>query len=124
MSANGMAKFVTGDIVKVFDVNGKRNGQPEGGWQGQVTKVGKKLVTVKYNHSVDTFRIETGFVNDRYGHQYILTLEEYNEKQLATKARSTLIREFGIDVTWSKLSGTNLTLLLDAVRRLMDNQQA
>ena len=37
-----------GDAVKVFDVNGHRNGQPEDGWDGTVLKVGRVLVHIDY----------------------------------------------------------------------------
>ena len=41
-----MADIKVGDEVLVFDVNGRRMGQPEGGWPGEVTKVGRRLAVM------------------------------------------------------------------------------
>lgn len=65
-----------GDKVKVFDINGHRHGQPESGWDGEVVKVGTKLVTIDYHHSRQVFRIAGGLANDNYGHQVFKTLPD------------------------------------------------
>lgn len=65
-----------GDTVKVFDVNGKRLGQPTDGWDGIVTKVGRKLVTIEYLRQSKQFRLEDGSANDTWGHQHFKTLEQ------------------------------------------------
>lgn len=59
--------------VWVFDVNDRGRG-PD---RGIVTKVGRKLVTIKYGYGERTFRIEDGQRNDNYRHQWFLTDEQY-----------------------------------------------
>ena len=71
-----MVDLKVGDEVRVFDINGRRMGQPDGGWQGTVTKVGRTLVYVDYGHRNGQFRIDTGRANDSYGHRYFKTLEQ------------------------------------------------
>lgn len=70
-----MVTYKTGDKVKVFDVNGPSHGMPESGWDGEIVKVGTKLVTIEYGHTKQTFRIVTGSANDDYGHQMFMTIE-------------------------------------------------
>lgn len=67
----------------MFDVNGARMGQPHGGWVGTITKVGRTLVHVKYGTGwqPETFRIEGQHRNDKFAHQWFLTLDEAAEKQ-------------------------------------------
>lgn len=69
-----MAAYSVGDMVKVFDINGPSHGMPESGWDGEIVKVGTKLVTIKYNHTEQQFRIATGGVNDNYGHQHFMSV--------------------------------------------------
>jgi hypothetical protein len=71
-----MGDIKLGDEVRVFDVNGRRMGQPEGGWPGTVVRVGRKLADIKYGGRVDTFRIDDRQANDKYGHQSFQTLKE------------------------------------------------
>ena len=68
-----------GQEVRVFDrSNGRRTGQPEGGWPGVITRVGRVLVTINYGHRISRsdreyhkttdFRIGTQWLNDKqYG---------------------------------------------------------
>lgn len=80
-----------GDPVKVFDVNGARQGQPEDGWDGEVVKVGAKLVTIKYSHGYTVvFRLDTGHANDKYQHQWFLTLPEAELSRRRVAAREVL----------------------------------
>lgn len=69
-----------GDRVQVFDVNGSRMGQPPGGWDGEVTKVGRTLIHVRYAGGTKAFRLSTGTANDAYGHQSLLTPEQVDDK--------------------------------------------
>lgn len=120
-----MSKYAVGDEVRVFDVNGRRNGMPKGGWPGTVTAVGRKLMTVSYGgYRNEKFRMDTGRVNDNYGHQYIMTEEEVIDRDLATSAEKRL-KDVGLDLAWGKpkLSGQNLSLLADMAERLLADQQ-
>lgn len=65
-----------GDEVRVFDVNGRRKGQPEGGWPGTVIKVGRQLVTIQFDTKTQQFRIDTRAANDGYEHQSFKTPDE------------------------------------------------
>lgn len=84
------SKVSVGDEVRVFDVNGHRRGQPDGGYVGTVVKVGRKLVEIKYGYCQAQFRIETGGVNDGYGHQYFLTINETEEQEIRRDALKRL----------------------------------
>ena len=72
--------YTVGQRVWIFDVNqGKRGPQ-----EGTVTKVGRKLVTVRGPWASATFRIETGQINSQYSnHTWIKTDEEkaYDERR-------------------------------------------
>lgn len=86
-----MAKYEVGQEVRVSDINGRRlRSYPPGGWSGIVTKVGRKLVTVRYQSREQVFRIETGQSNDDYGHQSINTLEETEQYLRYGKAQEAL----------------------------------
>jgi hypothetical protein len=67
--------ITVGDAVRVFDVN-RRSVQPAGGWPGVVEKVGRRLVRISYNRTVEPFRLDTRSVNDNYGHRHFETLAE------------------------------------------------
>jgi hypothetical protein len=86
-----------GEEVRVFDVNGHRAGQPEGGWPGRVVKAGPKLVTISYEGHTAVFRREEGEANDQFGHQSFETLEEADAKLRAEAAKSAL-RALGVDI--------------------------
>jgi hypothetical protein len=81
-----------GDEVRVFDVNGRRNGQPGSGWPGKVVKVGRKYFTVAYGSSGRTtnFLLETGRVNDAYGHRSVKTLDQVAHDQRRAQAEADL----------------------------------
>jgi hypothetical protein len=89
-----MTGVKTGDEVRVFDVNGRRKSQPEGGWPGVVTAVGRKLFTVEYPRAPqgEVFRLETGQRHDNYGHQWVLTEERASDETRRIAATDTLRR--------------------------------
>ena len=80
--------------VRVFDVNGKRKGQPEGGWEGEVTRVGRTLFDVTFSYANGsrrqtlTFTKESGRTNDKYGHQYVQTSARVRGKPSGAVRRS------------------------------------
>ncbi|TMR10080.1 hypothetical protein ETD86_40870 [Nonomuraea turkmeniaca] len=89
-----------GDEVRIFDVNAKRMGQPEGGWVGKVTKVGRTLITVHYSGGYKkVFRRDDGYANDNYRHQHIETPEMAARKTQREDAIATL-RSHGIDLAY------------------------
>lgn len=98
MSETGYAPLAVGDAVVVFDVNGRRRGQPPGGWPGLVTKVGRTLVTIRYGHGrgqEEQFRIDTRRVNDSYGHRSFTTPEEAERTERRRVAEAAL-RDRGV----------------------------
>jgi len=64
------------DEVRVFDVNGSRMGQPEGGWPGTVIMAGRRYATVSYRGRTAQFLMSNGRINDARDHQWIMTLEQ------------------------------------------------
>jgi hypothetical protein len=97
-----LASLRPGDRVQVFDVNGKRMGQPEGGWDGTVTKVGRQLIYVDYpgarGVNGDAFRLDSGLRNDQYCHQSIQTVEQAAEN-LRRDSVIERLREGGLELT-------------------------
>lgn len=101
MDTSPLADLQVGDRVQVFDVNGSRKGQPKGGWDGIVVKVGRKLITVDYvsaRQGGDVFRIDTGYRNDDYAHQYLKTVEQAAASLRRGKAVERL-RNGGLELT-------------------------
>ena len=89
-----MGGIQAGDEVRVYDVNGKRVGQPEGGWRGKVVKVGRTLAHIHYGDPhwtrTETFTLEDGQRNDRYGRQWFLTMDEAARRERLYVALSVL----------------------------------
>lgn len=79
-----------GDEVRVFDQNDGRMGQPEGGWPGVVTNIGRKLIRIEYRNKVDAFRLDTGRINDNYGHRWFKTMEQVAESKRRSSAMAVL----------------------------------
>jgi hypothetical protein len=103
-----MEKFEVGQKVKVFDVNGRRRGQPKGGWEGEIVKVGRKLVTITYpgHYRPKAFRIDDQMANDEYRHQSFSTLEQAEQTERRQRAMDTL-NGIGLDRSYD---GEKLTL--------------
>jgi hypothetical protein len=116
----GLYALKVGDRVQVFDINGPRRGQPEGGWDGTVAKVGRTLIHVnysaKYRHRPQVFRMDTGRSNDSYSHQFIQTVEEAARRQYVGKLR-TRLRAGGIDLS---MRHTFTTQTLEALVAALD----
>lgn len=111
-----MPDLKVGDKVRVFDVNGRRQGQPEGAWVGEVVKAGRKLVTIKYGWRVQVFRIEGQRANDSYGHQHFKSPEQAERDLRASKARGVL-RERRIKLDWdAKFTVEQLEALAELVK--------
>jgi hypothetical protein len=91
-----------GDEVRVFSVNGKRAGQPEGGWVGEVTRVGRKLIDIKYpgayaHSGVETFRLDGQKTNDEYAHESFQTMEQFAQSERKSTAQAAL-RDAGLEL--------------------------
>lgn len=106
-----------GDEVRVFDVNGRVMGQPEGGWVRRVQKVGRSLVHVESvaGRGSDSYRIKDGRANDRWEHRHIETLEQY-EKRAKAEAVRAVLWSVGLDSHRSKLSEGHLQAIAELVQ--------
>lgn len=112
-----MPDIKVGDEVRVFDVNGSRMGQPQGGWHGSVVKVGRKLVDIKYGGRIQKFRIDDRRSNDSYGHQSFKTPAEVTEDERREHAVEALNAQH-IQVTpQCRLTVDQLEALADVVRK-------
>lgn len=124
MSTKTPTKYEVGQAVRIFDVNGKRLGQPEDGWPGHVTEVGRKLVTVEEDDgwpNPTQYRIETGQKNDNYGHRYIKTPEQsaWDERKRASVA---FLHQHGLEVGRKfDLDVTVLEAIADVIREAADD---
>ena len=101
--SNSLENLQVGDEVRVLDTNGRRVGQPDGGWIGRVEKVGRTLVTVTYPgcrpFEGEKFSMEDGYKpNDAYRHRHIHTVDEV-ERQARRSAAVTVLREHGVDLS-------------------------
>jgi sulfite reductase beta subunit-like hemoprotein len=110
-----MADIKAGDEVRVFDVNGKRMGQPEGGWPGTVEKVGRKLVDIRYRGRVQSFRLDTRRSNDGYAHQSFKTPEQAAVDGRHARA-ADFLQECRISMPYTAYSAEQLEALADLVR--------
>lgn len=111
-------KFTEGDEIRVFDVNGKRMGQPQGGWPAQIVKVGRTLVTVKLNgqNRTDKYRMSDQRINDSYGHCYFKTVGQA-ELDLRRQKAISVLRDYGISLS----ARSNVTLSgLESIVELLE----
>ena len=99
------ARVQAEDEVRVFDRNGKRAGQPEGGWPGRVVKVGTKRAFITYaavawnkRETGEPFNLEDGHTRD--GFRWFRTLAQADEDARLDAAKATL-RKHGIQIEWS-----------------------
>lgn len=74
-----------GDTVIVHFTNWRR--QPV---EGAVEKAGPKLLHVRYENAVETFRRENGRKNDGYGHIWINTPEQEDNNRRRSAAFKTI----------------------------------
>lgn len=95
-----MITLTVGQEVRVFDVNGKRNGMPEDGYPGRVVRVGRRLVTISQDAGDPgrVFRLEDGRANDSRGHQWFLTLPQVDE-MLRYRAAKGILRARGVELS-------------------------
>lgn len=116
---NPLADLKVGDRVQVFDVNGSRMGQPRGGWDGTVVKVGRKLITIQYgNHYTQVFRLDSGRANDAYGHLWIKTSEQAAEDARRGELIQRL-RDGGLEI---RVGARVSTSMLEALIKALDGE--
>ena len=89
------------DEVRVFDTNGHRAGQPDGGWPGIVVKVGRTLAHIDYGNSrerIETFRLSDGRRNDGFSRRYFLTISQVAERD-RRHAANEVLKAHGVELT-------------------------
>lgn len=64
--------------------------------EGEVTKVGRTLVTIKTGRIERQYRIATGIINDNYGHEWFLTTERFAAREQKKLDVETL-RKHGLE---------------------------
>jgi hypothetical protein len=94
------ARVQAEDEVRVFDRNGTRVGQPEGGWPGRIVKVGRTRAHITYKgvpwrqeETGESFSLEDG--HNRDGFRWFCTLAEVEHDERMEAAKVTL-RKHGI----------------------------
>lgn len=93
-----MTEYYVGQEVLIRSVN-QRGSEPE---KATVTKVGRKLVTVRNQYNwFEVYRMDTGKRNDNYGHEWLQTPEAYADEQHRTELWGQL-RELGLKTEWGK----------------------
>lgn len=82
--------------VKVFDVNGRRLGQPDGGWDGEVVAVRRTKCDIEYvgGRGQRTFDIASQHVEDAFRHRYFQTLEEADLARRRAAVRKVINAKF------------------------------
>lgn len=90
-----MTDYYVGQPVLISDVNARGRGP----YESKVTKVGRKLVYATMYGRDYAFRIEGGTINDKYGHQHIWTVEDWDAKNQHARALADL-REAGVRFDW------------------------
>ena len=109
-----------GDTLRVFDVNGRRRGEPNDGCEGLVVKAGPKLLHVTYNGHTLAFRRETGATNDNYGHQYLRTAEQVADDMARDEAWA-ILRTHGLSRDFGR--GGLSTPALQAIAKICEDDQ-
>lgn len=118
-------KLQVGDEVCVFDVNGNRMGQPDGGWIGKVVKVGRTLVYIEYGARTDKFEIDTGKRPDSYRHRSFKTVQQAADDQLR-QAAETSLSDLGVIIEWrvrSQLSADQMEAIAGLVRSFTEEEK-
>jgi hypothetical protein len=70
-------------------------------YPGEIVKVGRALVQIRSNGRVETFRIDTGVINDKYGGSWFETPEDATRRERKAAAQSVL-REHHITLDFSR----------------------
>jgi hypothetical protein len=88
-----------GDEVRVFYSDGReRRNRPADGYPGEVVKVGRTLVTIRWHGGEDAFRLDTGRLNDRYGNTAYFLTPAQAEADRRQDAALALLKEAGFEV--------------------------
>jgi hypothetical protein len=113
------ADMHVGMSVKVFDINGSRLGQPDGGWDGEVTSVRRTQCTIRYgDHYEDNFEIERQGIVDRYGHRSFKTIEQAEESARRSAANG-VFRKHHLSVTGYELLPLHK---MEAIARILEGE--
>ena len=84
-----MTGIRVGDEVRVYQqrrfTGGRSNGEP-----GVVVKVGRKLATIRCNGWAADYRMDSGFINDRYGHWWFETRGQAEAREREEAAMAVL----------------------------------
>ncbi len=111
------SKWNVGDIAIVRDVNDRGGKEPQ---RFLVTRVGRTLVYIAVPWGEESYRIDTGRRNDRYGHSWIVTEQEEADAQRLSAALARL-RDFGLEPV--RYNRTDLpTGLLERVIALIESE--
>ena len=114
-----METYEVGQEVLVFNINGKRAGQPEGGWPGTIIKVGRKNVTIKYgSYHTFTFSMETQR-QTHLSHTWFKTLEQAAEDARRSSAIDR-IRLHGLSFSSSGHRQATSTTTLERVAEVLE----
>jgi hypothetical protein len=109
-----------GDRVQVFENCGRRSGQPEGGWDGEVIKAGRKLLTVKWGRGEEVFRLDTGQYNSKsYPHFYRVKTVEQAAADLRRQGLLNKLNEMGLEIRFHHKSEFT-TDKLEAVVKVLE----
>lgn len=110
-----MNRWTVGQRVMVIDVN-------RGPAEGTVIKVGRTIVQVEpdnYRGHWWAFRMDDGSRNDNYGHQHILTMEEFADRE-ERAALMKRIKAAGFDTQFGYRREHTTALLRRVVQALED----
>lgn len=123
MASEAKTPIAVGDDVLVFNANARYSAQQPQGKPGKVVRVGRKLADIQYAHGTYTFRLDTGNVNDSYGHQYFRTLEQAAADQLVRSAKQTLSAHRVTLEPGNRFTGEQVVALADLVRDMTSDNQ-
>jgi len=84
-----MTDIKVGDEVRVYQ-NRHFTGSRSNGEPGVVVKVGRKLATVRCNGWAADYRMDSGIINDRYGHWWFETPEQAEAREREEAAMAVL----------------------------------
>lgn len=115
-----MTEYEVGQEVRRFETYARVRDTE--GTPGKVVKVGRSLVHVEFSGwHVEAYRIDTGVINDSYGHTHILTLPELADWNRRAAALAVLDRgglRFKSSSTNGNYTTDQLEILAQAINQM------
>ena len=114
-----MGEIKPGDEVRVFSRR-RRDSQSD---PGEIVKVGRTLVEVRWLGRIEKFRIDTRVINDGYGSVWFETPADTDRRERTTAAQEVLIAA-GIELSYRRrFTLEQIEALAEVARTFTDEKE-